>query len=172
VPLGENHVETDDDGLGGFDQTVRLTGLARIRQPLFITPGDLTTDLGCFVKWPGSNLPLPGLKPGLHRLEARAWNIAPPHIDSTGEVDPTPACLDFTVLPSPLQQRPWFKPVAGLLLVLIAGLSWLAIRRTWQIAHTYAALRQENAEHAMRGRQGRLEHSKAILPALISCSPT
>ena len=89
-----------------------------------------------FVENPPEQLALPELEPGIHQMEARVRNM-------DGNVDPTPATIHFTVLPTPLQRQPWFRPVVGLLAMLIAGLIWLGNARTRQIAVANAALRQE-----------------------------
>jgi signal transduction histidine kinase/CheY-like chemotaxis protein/streptogramin lyase len=100
-------------------------------------------------------LSLPSLGPGQHQLEARASDL-------DDNVDPTPALLDFTVLDIPLQQQPWFMPVVGLLVVLIAFLSWVGITRTRQISVSNTALRQEiavrcRAETELKKTQDELE---------------
>ena len=90
-----------------------------------------------FECWLGLLLPLPGLQPGPHRLEVRAS-------DADGNVDPTPVVLSFTMLSVPLQQRAWFTPLVGLVMVLIACLSWLGIARTRQIARQQHCLAAGN----------------------------
>jgi signal transduction histidine kinase/CheY-like chemotaxis protein len=91
-----------------------------------------------FGPWPGQSLEIPRLPPGLHQLEVRVR-------DADGNVNPSPAALKFTVLPEPLQKRPWFMPAAWSLAALVAWLCWLGVARTRQIARSNAALRQEIA---------------------------
>jgi signal transduction histidine kinase/CheY-like chemotaxis protein len=108
-----------------------------------------------FQDWPGPLLTLPELASGRHRLEARAR-------DWDGHVDPTPAVLEFVVLPIPLQQRFWFKPLAVLVLAVMAVLSWQRMAHTRQIARANAVLREEvaircRAEIDLEKARGELE---------------
>ena len=83
-------------------------------------------------------LPTASLAPGRHRLELRAR--------SAEGVDPSPARLDFEVLPVPLQERPWFPAALTAVALLIVGLLWLGVARTRAIRRSNAALRREIAE--------------------------
>ncbi len=112
-----------------------------------------------FQSEPTPALSLAGLKPGLHRIEARARNV-------DGHVDPTPAAFNFIVQPIPLQQRPWFAWLVGLVVLVIGGLSWLGVQRSRQIALTNAALVEEvatrrAAEAALQKARDELEHRVA-----------
>jgi signal transduction histidine kinase/ActR/RegA family two-component response regulator len=111
-----------------------------------------------FVSWPGQSLALPELASGKHQLEVRARDV-------DGNVDPSPAALEFTVLPVPLQQRVWFTPVVLLLAGLIAWLVWLGIDRTRQIARSNTALREAQAqlEHRVAERTVELTQANASL---------
>ena len=66
--------------------------------------------------WPPNGLPLTGVSDGHHLLEARAR-------DGLGNEDPTPARLPFEVLPIPIQDRRWFRPVLAGLGLAFGGLS-------------------------------------------------
>ncbi len=94
---------------------------------------------GEFVHWPGNHLNPAQLgepAPGTHVLEIRAR-------DAFGNTDDTPAQHRFEVLPTPLQQKPWFRPAVALLGILIAALVWIGINRTRTITRTNAALTRE-----------------------------
>lgn len=95
-----------------------------------------------FQPWPGQALRVPKLPVGAHQLQVRARDWA-------GHIDPTPAEVAFTVLPSPLQNRAWFWPVVGLTGGLIGWLCWLGIAHTREIARRNLAL---GAEVAVRRR--------------------
>lgn len=112
-----------------------------------------------FQNEPSPALSLAGLKPGSHRIEARARDV-------DGHVDLTPAVFTFIVQPIPLQQRPWFAWLVGLVVVVIGGLSWLGIQRSRQIALSNAALLDEvatrrEAEAALQKARDELEHHVA-----------
>jgi signal transduction histidine kinase/CheY-like chemotaxis protein/ligand-binding sensor domain-containing protein len=83
-------------------------------------------------------LSLPKLRPGQHLLEVRAE-------DADGNIDSTPAQLAFSVLPIPLQERIWFRPLVAMVVALIAYLIWLGITRTRQIAAANIGLTKEIA---------------------------
>ena len=112
-----------------------------------------------FEPWPKQTVPLPDLDPGSHRLEVRARDV-------DGNVSVTPAALSFTILPVPLQQRPWFTPVVLLLAGLMAGLVWLGIDRTRQIARSNAALREEIA--IRRRTEAELQQAHAQLEQRVA----
>jgi signal transduction histidine kinase/CheY-like chemotaxis protein/streptogramin lyase len=112
-----------------------------------------------FQEWPGPTLTLPALAAGSHRLEARARDWA-------GHVDPTPAALEFVVLPVPLQQRIWFKPLVALVVVVLALLSWLRLFHTRQIARTNAVLREE--VHTRRRAEAELEKARSELERRVA----
>ncbi len=107
-----------------------------------------------FEPWPKQTLPLPDLAPGSHRLEVRARDV-------DGNVSVAPATLSFTVLPVPLQQRVWFTPVVLLLAGLLAGLIWLGIDRTRQIARSNTALREAQAQLERRVAERTVELTRA-----------
>ncbi len=89
-----------------------------------------------FVKWPGNSLPLPQLEPGPHTLEVRTRA-------ANGALDPTPARLNFTILPIPIQQRAWFAVVVGAILLALLLLIKTGISRAREIAQRNAALNKE-----------------------------
>ena len=91
-----------------------------------------------FQNEPAPALSVARLKPGLHRIEARARDV-------DGHVDPTPAVFNFIVQPIPLQERSWFAWLVGFVVLLIGGLSWQGVQRSRQIALTNAALVEEVA---------------------------
>jgi len=107
-----------------------------------------------FDPWPKQILPLPDLDPGGHRLEVRARDV-------DGNVSVTPATLSFIVLPVPLQQRVWFTPVVLLLGGLMAGLVWIGIDRTRQIARSNTALREAQAQLERRVAERTVELTQA-----------
>ncbi len=63
---------------------------------------------------------IPSIRPGTHTLEVRAR-------DTDWNIDPTPAMVEFTVVPV-LWKRPWFLAVVVLALFAIATLGYLAER--------------------------------------------
>ena len=138
-------------GVGRFDKEDFPAGF---RYSWRIDGGNWTQ----FVSWPGQSLALPELASGKHQLEVRARDV-------DGNVDPSPAALEFTVLPVPLQQRVWFTPVVLLLAGLIAWLVWLGIDRTRQIARSNTALREAQAqlEHRVAERTVELTQANASL---------
>jgi signal transduction histidine kinase/CheY-like chemotaxis protein len=112
-----------------------------------------------FQNEPTPALSLASLKPGPHRIEARARDV-------DGHVDPTPAAFAFIVQPIPLQQRPWFAWIVGFVVLVIGGLSWLGRQRSRQIALTNAALLEEvatrrAAEAALQAARDELEQRVA-----------
>ncbi|RJP22190.1 MAG: response regulator [Candidatus Omnitrophota bacterium] len=60
------------------------------------------------------------LSPGIHRLEVRAQ-------DEGSDIDPTPACWEFTILPMPLQERWWFQPALIAVSAIIILLTLISI---------------------------------------------
>ena len=97
---------------------------------------------------------LPDLASGKHRLEVRARDV-------DGNVDPSPAALEFTVLPVPLQQRAWFLPLVLVLAGLIAWLGWIGIDRTRQIARSNIALREARTQLEQRVAERTAELTQA-----------
>ena len=89
-----------------------------------------------FEPWSGESLKLPELRSGHHVLEARARDV-------DGNVDATPAMVNFSILPEPLQNQPWFAPLVVLVAVLLTWLGWLSLAHIRQIAVTNSVLRQE-----------------------------
>ncbi len=73
--------------------------------------------------WPASGISLEGCSPGNHLLEARAR-------DGLGNEDPTPASFAFTILPTPIQDRPWFRPALAGFAGILATLSFALFRTT------------------------------------------
>ena len=57
-----------------------------------------------FDDWPAEGMPLGSLPPGPHLLRVQAR-------DGVGNADPTPAELAFTIVPVPIQDRGWFRPL-------------------------------------------------------------
>ena len=112
-----------------------------------------------FVAWPGTSLPLPVLNPGRHLLEVRARDV-------DGNVDATPATVKFTILPVPLQSRPWFAPLVALVGLLLAWLVWLSIANVQRIAATNSVLRLEIA--ARRQTEGELIKARAELELRVT----
>jgi signal transduction histidine kinase/CheY-like chemotaxis protein len=89
-----------------------------------------------FEPWHPSALALPELVSGSHRLQVRARDV-------DGNISLLPAELQFTILPLPLQQRPWFYPLLGLVIFALLWLGWQRLAQLRKIARTNAALRQE-----------------------------
>ena len=112
-----------------------------------------------FAAWPGTSLKLPALKSGQHVLEVRARDV-------DGNVDATPATLKFTILPVPLQSRPWFLPLVALVGLLLAWLIWLSIANVRRIAATNSDLRLEIA--ARRRTEGELIKARAELELRVT----
>ncbi len=108
-----------------------------------------------FEAWPGEALKLPSMRAGGHVLAVRARDV-------DGNVDPTPATMNFSILPEPLQSQPWFAPLVVLVGIQLAWLGWLSLRHVRQIASTNSALRQEiavrrQAEAELARARGELE---------------
>lgn len=99
-----------------------------------------------------------GLSVGLHRLEVRC-------ADSGGEVDSTPASLDFDVLPLPLQRRAWFLPMLGGAVTILLGLTGVTIRTRQKLAENVRVLekrvRERTAELTRDMAQRRAAESEA-----------
>lgn len=93
-------------------------------------------DWSPFVKWPGASLPLPPLEPGPHALEVRTRA-------ANGAVDPTPARLNFAILPVPIQQRAWFVVAVGGIVLALLLLIKTGISRAREIAQRNEALNKE-----------------------------
>jgi len=89
-----------------------------------------------FAPWSDTALKLPELRSGLHRLEVRACDV-------DGNIDATPAAVNFTILPEPLQNQAWFLPLVVFVALLLAWLGWLRIAHGRQLAITNSVLRQE-----------------------------
>ncbi len=85
-------------------------------------------------EWPVGGIPLDTLPSGTHVLEAKAR-------DGLGNEDPTPASLRFEILPVPIQDQVWFRPVLAVICLVFALLA---------MALAYAARR-------LRREAGRLE---------------
>jgi signal transduction histidine kinase/ActR/RegA family two-component response regulator len=103
----------------------------------------------------GAPLDISSLAPGSHRLLVRAR-------DSEGNIDPTPAILDFTVMPLPLQSRAWFPWALASIAALLLGLAWLGISRSRHLARGNAQLRREighrsRVEKALEEARAQLE---------------
>jgi signal transduction histidine kinase/CheY-like chemotaxis protein len=91
-----------------------------------------------FEPWRSAALALPQLSSGTHQLAVRSRDV-------DGNVSPVPAQLEFTVLPVPLQNQPWFLPLVVLVAGVLAWLVWLSLAHVRQIAGTNSVLRQEIA---------------------------
>ncbi|QEF99387.1 Blue-light-activated protein [Stieleria maiorica] len=74
----------------------------------------------------GEELSVPALPLGEHRIAVRVQ-------DAAGQIDPTPAVFQFSVMPLPLQSRAWFKPAVAfcfatiLALAILAGFNWARV---------------------------------------------
>jgi hypothetical protein len=83
-----------------------------------------------YADWPKEGIPVGDRAPGNHRLEVRAR-------DGLGLEDPTPAEFSFAVVPVPIQDRPWFRPVlavvGGGFGVLCLALTSATLRNTGAI---------------------------------------
>jgi len=95
------------------------------------------------------------LQPGRHRLWLRV-------INSAGRMSERPVSVSVSILPIPLQQRPWFLPSVIVVLVGVLGLAIYAMRRAFQLEAARRALEAEVAEHrktaeAMRAATRELE---------------
>ncbi|WP_218938743.1 ATP-binding protein [Oleiharenicola lentus] len=107
------------------------------------------------------------LTPGQHRLEVRAR-------DRDFNVDPTPAVLEFTVLP-PVWRQPWFLAMIALAGGLVAVLTGRLIGQQLRLRRVNRELAKEIAEHrqaeeTLRTKeeyfQNLIEHSSDLISVL------
>jgi PAS domain S-box-containing protein len=87
-----------------------------------------------FQAWPESGLPLDELTIGQHTFQIRARNEAL-------QVDPSPFSHSFKVLSIPLQERVWFKPLAGFVFMLVSLLVVVATERAIKFKRAEAKFR-------------------------------
>jgi signal transduction histidine kinase/ligand-binding sensor domain-containing protein/ActR/RegA family two-component response regulator len=120
-------------------------------------------DWSPFEPWQQDYLRLPGLRSGRHSLAVRARDV-------DGNVDSTPTTVAFTVLAEPLQNQPWFLPLAAGMVLLLAWLAGWQIRariaHTRQIAATNSVLRQEIA--IRRQAESELERTRDELEQRVA----
>lgn len=81
-------------------------------------------------------IPAAPLRVATHRLEVRAR-------DESNRIDPTPIQLTFTVVPVPLQERPWFWPALAGGVLLLGGLALVAVRSQRQLSRYAVRLEAE-----------------------------
>jgi signal transduction histidine kinase/ligand-binding sensor domain-containing protein/ActR/RegA family two-component response regulator len=124
-----------------------------------------------FGDWPPGGVPTRGISPGRHVLRAAAR-------DGLGNLDPSPAEFAFEIVPVPIQDRSWFRPALGIIVVVFAGLSVALASTTRRLRrHTgrleaevearTAQLRQdlarrEQMEIERRHMQAQLEHAQKM----------
>ena len=89
-----------------------------------------------FQSAPENGISVAGLRSGLHRLSVRAQ-------DEGLDVDAVPAELAFTVLPVPLQEHGWFRPIVAGVFVVILSLALVWLDRARKLARANASLGQE-----------------------------
>ena len=92
------------------------------------------------------------LAPGAHRIEIRSR-------DEEWNVDPAPKTFHFTVLPLPIQQRPWFRYAVWAIFIALISMIIVAIERALAFRGANFELKQEQdlLEQRVRERTAELQ---------------
>ncbi|HYE30460.1 MAG TPA: PAS domain-containing protein [Methylomirabilota bacterium] len=115
-----------------------------------------------FAAFPSEGFPVDNLAPGKHVLEVRAR-------DEGLHVDPNAARIEFTVLPLPLQSRPWFWAAASGFMLLLVGSTLVAVRRAEAHKAANRALRAEMEQR--EAAQRALLEERRLLEGLMNSVP-
>ncbi|HEX7655058.1 MAG TPA: ATP-binding protein, partial [Verrucomicrobiae bacterium] len=108
---------------------------------------------------PEGYLSLPPLADGVHYLSIRARDV-------DGNISSQPARITFFILPDPIQNAVWFKPLLVLITGILVWLFWLWWANLQRIAQTNAVLQEEvrirrQAEADLERARHELEHRVA-----------
>ncbi len=114
-----------------------------------------------FAPAPANGIPVAGLAAGRHTLRVRAQ-------DEGLDVSQAPAELAFTVLPVPLQERSWFRPLVSGVFLLLLALAVLSLDRTLRFARANTRLKEQiavrrQAEEELKETHGALQRAHAEL---------
>jgi PAS domain S-box-containing protein len=105
------------------------------------------------------SLNVSSLGQGSHFVEVRSRSVF-------GIEDATPARASFVVVPTPLQERPWFWPLVLLVLGITTVTSLVALGSKREISTLNAAL-----EERVQRRTEALEETRTRLAAIVLASP-
>lgn len=108
---------------------------------------------------PSHGLSLKNLSPGRHSLHVRAQDIG-------YDVDPTPASYEFVILPVPLQERVWFQPLVGCIIVFIVILACYALLAKHKIAD-----HAQKLENLIADQKNSIQKREATLKSIFRSAP-